>query len=123
MGLRFELHDGRLTLAASDAAVRVRGLRPSVTYWIGGARHVWRPLLRATSNGFEALEGNPHGLRLQLQVAAEGAALTVHVTLHVGSEPIRLDRLAVLWLGERAGCSIGASAADWSVLRNGYQSW
>lgn len=122
-GVRFELYDGRVTLAATGARVHVEGLRPSVTYWVGGTRHVWRPLLRAGRDGLESTRSE-NGLSLRMYLAAEGPALVVHCALrNLGTEAIRVDHLAPLWLCERSRCEVGASAAQWGVFRNGYQSW
>jgi alpha-galactosidase len=104
-------------------AVRVHGLRPSLVYWIDGERRTWRPLLRATADGFESLRAE-RGLTLKLCFAAEGPALVVHGTLrNLGADAIRVDHLAPLWLGERGSGEIGPSALDWGIFRNGYQSW
>lgn len=123
MGLRCELHDGRIHLSSADAAVRAHGLRPSLVYWIDGARRTWRPRLRATHDGFESLRAEG-GLTLKLHFAAEGPALVVHCTLrNLGADTIRVDHLAPLWLGASGACDIGPSAFDWGIFRNGYQSW
>lgn len=121
--LAYEVRDGRFFFCSENDAVRLEGLRPNVHYRVDGTPQVFRPPVERTSEGAcSAVE--QHGLFLSFRVRRQEPFLVVDACLtHRGKQAVRLESVAPLWLSDFGAVHIGRSAKDWSVFRNGYQSW
>ncbi len=119
----YEVRDGRLFFWTRDERVRLEGLRSSIRYQIAGEPQVFRPYLERIDGGARSATAQ-HGLSLELTLRSEQPFVVIELRLtNHGQEPIRLQSVAPLWLPDFGAVLVGRSARDWSVFRNGYQSW
>lgn len=111
-------------LIMSAPGVRLGPLQAEVGYSNGGRVHRWQVPLRPDGN--ERIAHSPDGgLTLAWSIERQDATvLIIRTTLRNGSNtPIELHSVAPLASSTGGTCEIGASAASWSVFRQGYQSW
>lgn len=121
--LRLELRDGRMQLrAAVPLSVELNDATVGLVIRRGAARVAWHAeALRA--DGLEALWDETR-LRLELHSAEVDGGLVLSLALeNRGAEAVVLEEIAPLLVSGDEALRIGESAADWSVFRNGYQSW
>lgn len=123
MGMFYEVRNGRLFFWSEGDRVRLEGLRPNIRYQLGGNPYVFRPYLERTSDGARGA-AEQHGLFLDLTLREDKPFLVIELRLtNRGPEPVYLESVAPLWLPDFGEVFVGPSAQDWSVFRNGYQSW
>jgi len=121
--VKLTIRAGAIDLVASGADVWLRGLKPEVRYDRTGAEQTWRPTLKPKGGGYVA-ESAVHGLRLRLQVESRDGALVVRATLtNTGHTALRVARVAPLASTPVDDVHVGARADQWSVFRQGHQSW
>lgn len=101
--------------------IRIGPLQPEISYSSAGRRQRWLVPLRP--NAEESITRSPdRTLSLAVSIENKDSAIVVRTTLRNESEtPVRLESMAPL--ATHGACEIGRSAAAWSVLRQGYQSW
>ncbi len=116
------LERGRLQLGAGE--VRIDNATGALVVERAGRRLTWQAdALVATGDGWSALWAET-GLRLDLTAQERDGGLVLSGSLeHCGDVPLRLLSAAPLAVDGAAGVRVGADAAQWSVYRNGYQSW
>ncbi|HVM95459.1 MAG TPA: alpha-galactosidase [Candidatus Acidoferrales bacterium] len=122
--MRVSLRDGRLDFEGdAERQGKLTGLRPEVIYGVDGARRIWRPALRVASGGAASAESRD-GLVVELGWEVQQSTLVLRCRLrNEGSSSVRLSRLAPVQTRSAGDLQLGDSAAQWGVLRNGYQSW
>lgn len=121
--LRLELRDGRMQLRApAPLQVELTDATVGMVIRRGGERFEWHAeSLRA--DGLEALWVET-GMRVELRSAEVDGALVLSLTLeNGGDETVLLEEIAPLSVRGPQGLHLGGGAAQWSVFRNGYQSW
>jgi alpha-galactosidase len=121
--LHLQLRDGRIDLrAAAPLPVEIRGATVGLVIRRAGERIAWQAdALQA--DGLSALWAEA-GLGLELHSAEAGDALVLRVTLeNRGDQAIVLEEIQPLVVAPPGGARVGGEAANWSVFRNGYQSW
>lgn len=121
--LSLELRHGRIHLRAAGAArVAIADATVALVIRRGGERIAWQAeSLRA--DGLEA-RWVETGLRIGLRSAEADGALVLYVTVeNCGDAPVVFEEIAPLLVSAPDGVRVGESAANWSIFRNGYQSW
>jgi len=121
--LDVQLRDGRLDLRApAPLPVELTGATLGLVIRRGGRRVGWQAEgLRA--DGLTAVWAET-GVRLELRSAERDGALVISATVeHGGTEPIVLEEIAPLLIVPPGAVRVGEDTAEWSVFRNGYQSW
>ena len=121
--LDVRLRDERLDLRASaPRQVELSGATVGVTIRRAGKRISWEAeALRADGLGAVWAET---GMRIELRSAEVDGALVISVTLeNGGQEPVVLEEIAPLLIATPGTVRVGEDATQWSVFRNGYQSW
>lgn len=119
--MRAEGRNGTVDLVGSEASVRAT--LPRVTYRVGGRPRALAPTrLSGPADGpWTAEDGH---LRLTLSSRPSGAGLLLRLAVTVvGDRPVRLDDATLLATGGPAGLELGAGPRDWSLYRNGWNSW
>ncbi|MBI3783845.1 MAG: alpha-galactosidase [Deltaproteobacteria bacterium] len=122
--MRLIVRDGRLDLEGETGLeAQLHGNRPEVVYWLGGQRRSWRPSLRTAADGAQSTESQD-GLVVKLCWETNASSAVLRCTLrNQGTEALRLTRLSPLQTRTAGDLRLGATARQWGVLRNGYQSW
>lgn len=114
--------DGRVDLTWADVTVAVEGLGPQVTYRSNATAVTWRP--RRLAREGDTTTATRGGLVLTLKGEARGDAVVLSaVVRNDRPDSVRLDALAPLAVGPDGAVVVGPRVADWSVYRNGFQSW
>jgi len=120
--LGVQLRDGRLDLRAAALPVELSGATLGLVIRRGSRRVSWQAeALRA--DGLSAVWPET-GVRLELRSAERDGALIISVSIeHGGAEPVLLEEVVPLLIAAGGTVRVGENPADWSVFRNGYQSW
>jgi len=112
--LEIALAGGRLRLRGGG--VELADATVGVTVERAGTRLHWRAEALSEHDGGWAARWDALGLRLEVRAETRADALVLRTTLaHDGDAELRLIEIALL--------EADAGAGDWSVFRNGYQSW
>ena len=121
--LTLQLRDGRFNLRTGALLpVELTGATLGVVVRRGRKRIAWRAAALG-ADGLSALWADT-GLRFEVRSAERDGALVISASLeHAGTQPVVLEEIAPLLI-EPPGCvRVGDESNDWSVFRNGYQSW
>ena len=124
-GLVSELRDGRLRLAAPGAGhVELTNVAVRITVRRGRRRVSWRAqALEARGDGFVA-SWPEQGLRVILNCQHGDGASTLNLRIeNRGAGAVAIEEVAPLCVATPGAVRIGGAVEDWSVFRNGYQSW
>ncbi|MGH7785573.1 MAG: alpha-galactosidase [Candidatus Binatia bacterium] len=121
--LSVELRDGRLRLRAGDA-VELTDASLGAVVRRGDERLVWQAeALREEADGAGALWVET-GLRAELHWTVQAASTRLTMSLeNCGDATLAVEEVTPLVVATLGAGRVGGSAADWSVFRNGYQSW
>ncbi len=119
-------HDGdalRLRFASTDR-VFLNGVVAEVILRQGTSTPAWRAVFERAGDAWTS-RSPEHGLELSLheQSQADGAVVVTLRVSNISAQPLQITRITPLLVDTSGACRVGSSASNWSVFRQGYQSW